>query len=58
MVTKGLEKEMATHSSVIAWELPWTEDLVGYSPWGHKEWTQLSDKHTHEGNSRVEEEIN
>ena len=22
-----LEKEMATHSSVLAWELPWTEEL-------------------------------
>ena len=32
-----LEKEMATHSCIFAWEIPWTEDLVGYSPWGHKE---------------------
>ena len=22
-----LEKEMATHSSILAWELPWTEEL-------------------------------
>ena len=28
---------MAAHSSVLAWRIPWTEDLVGYSPWGHKE---------------------
>ena len=21
-----LEKEMATHSSILAWEIPWTED--------------------------------
>ena len=21
-----LEKEMATHSSILAWEMPWTED--------------------------------
>ena len=27
-----LEKEMATHSSVLAWRIPWTEDLVGYNP--------------------------
>ena len=26
-----LEKEMATHSSIIAWEIPWTEEPVGYS---------------------------
>ena len=32
-----LEKEMATHSSILAWRIPWTEDLAGYSPWGHKE---------------------
>ena len=32
-----LEKEMATHSCIFAWEITWTEDLVGYSPWGHKE---------------------
>ena len=32
-----LEKEMATHSSIPAWEIPWTEDLAGYSPSGHKE---------------------
>ena len=24
-----LEKEMATHSSVLAWRIPWTEDLTG-----------------------------
>ena len=29
-----LEKGMATHSSILAWRIPWTE---GYSPWGQKE---------------------
>ena len=28
------EKEMATHSSILVWEIPWTEELAGYSPWG------------------------
>ena len=32
-----LEEEMATHSSILAWRIPWTESLVGNSPWGHKE---------------------
>jgi len=32
-----LEKEMATHSSIIACRIPWTEEPVGYSPWGRKE---------------------
>ena len=27
---------MATHSSILAWEIPWRQD-PGYSPWGHKE---------------------
>ena len=32
-----LEKEVATHSSIFAWRIPWTEELVACSPWGHKE---------------------
>ena len=32
-----LEEEMATHSHTLAWKIPWTEELVGYSPWGDKE---------------------
>ena len=28
---------MATHSSVLAWRLQWTEEPGGYSPWGHRE---------------------
>ena len=24
-----LEKEMVTHSSILAWEVPWTEDAGG-----------------------------
>ena len=33
----GLDEEMATHSSVLAWEISLQGTLVGYSPWGHKE---------------------
>ena len=33
-----LEKGMVTHSSILAWRIPWTEKPGGYSPWGHKEW--------------------
>ena len=33
-----LEKGMATHSSILAWRIPWTEEPRGlYSPWAHKE---------------------
>ena len=34
----SLEKEMAIHSSTLAWKIPWTEELgAGHCPWGHKE---------------------
>ena len=32
-----LEEEMATHSSNLTWEMPWTEEAGGCSPWGRKE---------------------
>ena len=32
-----LEKEIATHSSMLAWKIPRTEEPGGYRPWGHKE---------------------
>jgi len=32
-----LEKRIATKSSILAWRIPRTEELVGKSPWGHKE---------------------
>ena len=39
-----LEKEMATNSSILAWEIPWTEEPGGLQSMGsHKSWTQLSD---------------
>ena len=31
-----LEKEMATHSSILVWRIPWTEKPGDYSPWGHR----------------------
>ena len=33
-----LEKEMTTHSGILAWRIPWTEEPGGLcSPWGHNE---------------------
>ena len=32
---EGALKEMATHSSILVWEIPWTEE-PSYSTWGHK----------------------
>ena len=31
-----LEKEMATHSRILAWEIHGQRSLAGYSPWGCK----------------------
>ena len=37
---------MATHSSIIAWRIPWTEEPGGlYSPWGRKESDMIMSLH-------------
>ena len=35
---RWLEKEVATHTSILAWNIPQTEEPGGSSPRGHKEW--------------------
>ena len=44
-----MEKEMATHSSILACRIPWTEEPGGlYSPWGCKELDMTEHiQHTH-----------
>ena len=38
-----LEKGMATHTSILAWRIPWTEEPGGLQPMGlQKSWTRLS----------------
>ena len=32
-----LEKEIATHSSVLSWRIPWTEKPCRLSPWARTE---------------------
>ena len=32
-----LEEEMATHSSILAWEIPWAEEPDGLQSMGPKE---------------------
>ena len=32
-----LEKEMAIHSSILAWKIPWTEESVGLQSMGLQE---------------------
>ena len=49
-----LEKEMATHSSILAWKISWTE---GCSPWGRKEsgtTERLTHTHTHRNTEKTE----
>ena len=38
-----LEKEMATHSSILAWRIPWTEEPGGLQSTGSQSRTRLSD---------------
>ena len=40
---------MATHSSILAWRIPWTEEPGPIQSMGSQEsQTLLNDKHTHE----------
>ena len=48
-----LEEEMATHSSILAGRIPWTESLVGYGPQGHNE----SDMTEHAGDKPGEKQL-
>ena len=47
------EKEMATHSSILAWRLPWTEEPGGLQSVGsmgsHRVRHALATEHTHTG---------
>ena len=38
-----LEKEMATHSSTLAWKIPWTEECCRLQSMGSQSQTRLSD---------------
>ena len=31
-----LEEKMETHSSILAWKIPWTEESDGLNPWGRR----------------------
>ena len=42
-----LEKGMATHSSLLAWRTPWTEEPGGPQSLGSQGWTWLSNQHAH-----------
>ena len=42
-----LEKEMATHSSILAWKIPWTEKPGGLQSMGRKESDMTEQFHFH-----------
>ena len=42
-----LEKEMATHSSILAWRILWTEELGGLQSMGRKESDTTEGVHFH-----------
>ena len=43
-----LEKEMAAHSSILAWKIPWTEKRGRLlCPWGRKELYTIERLHCH-----------
>ena len=46
-VSKSLEKEMATHSSILAWRIPWMEELGGLQSTGCKELDTTERLHFH-----------
>ena len=43
-----LEKGMAAHSSILAWQIPWTEEPGGLQSIRSQSQTQISDLHTRE----------
>ena len=49
----ALEKEMATHSSILAGAIPWIEEPGGFSPWGCKELDTTEGLSTHTRKKRV-----
>ena len=45
-----LEKEVANHSSILAWEIPWTEEPCGLQAHTEPDMTEVSTHtHTHAG---------
>ena len=54
------EKEMATHSSTLAWEIPWTEEAGGLHLWDCKELThqQWNNRNNNINRNNINNNIN
>ena len=42
-----LEEDMTTHSSILAWRIPWTDEPGGLRSTGSRSWTRLKQLGTH-----------
>ena len=49
----ALEKEMATHSSILAWRIPGTEESGGLPSMGSQSWTQLMQLSSSSSSSKI-----
>ena len=45
-----LEKGMATHSGILAWRIPWTEETGGLQSMGSQEWDTTQRLNHHQDN--------
>ena len=54
-----LEKAMATHSSILAWRIPWTEEPGGLQSMMSQSQTQLKrfGTHTHTHNAVIKQNV-
>ena len=53
----SLEKEMATHSSTLAWKMPWTEERGGLQTMGSQVagWDWETNTHIHLNSGKLKE---
>ena len=49
-----LEEDMGTHSSILAWRIPWTADLVRLQSLGSQSWTRLKRLSTSQHKTEIE----
>ena len=54
----SLEKEMTTHYSILAWDIPWTEEPGGLQPWGHKEIDTRQQRDNNNNNIKIQNAVN
>ena len=48
-----LEEEMATHSNILAWKIPWAEEPDGLQSMGSQSQTNRASTHAHRPSERL-----